>query len=81
VRVRGRKRVGIVSFSHVTFYQPSVAELDRFTANSTTTLGVDLTGSVALTATLENIYDSDARSRGARRNSDGQFAFGIRASF
>ena len=81
LRVRGRRKFGAVSLSHVTFYQPSVSDFDRFTINTTTTLGVDLTGSIALTTTLEDVYDSEARSRGARRNTDGQFVFGVRASF
>jgi hypothetical protein len=81
LRVRGRRRFGKTYLSHVTFYQPSVADFNRFTVNTTTTLGVDLTGAIALTATLEDAYDSEARTRGARRNSDGQLVFGIRASF
>jgi hypothetical protein len=81
LRVRGRRDFGGISVSHLTFYQPLVAESARFTVNTTTTIGISLTGSVAFTATLEDEYDSDARSRGAHHNNDGQLMFGIKTSF
>ena len=42
---------------------------------------VPLIGAVALTVTLEDLYDSEAHTRGVRRNNDGSLVFGIRASF
>jgi hypothetical protein len=81
LRVRGRRHFGNIALSHVTFFQPTVADVDRFTVSTTTTLGVGLTGSLELTASLEAVYDSEARRRGALHNHDGQSVFGIRASF
>ena len=40
-----------------------------------------LTSTVALTATFHDTYDSEARSRGAVSNNDGQMLFGVRAEF
>lgn len=82
--LRGRTKRTVrdgIRFSHVTFYQPSVDRMSRFTVNSTTTLAADLTSTVALTVTLHDTYDSEARRRGARSNNDGQLLFGVRAGF
>jgi len=81
LRARTRRRVGPMKFSHVTFYQPSVADERRFTISSTSTLGIDVTKAIALNATLDLNYDSEARGRGAAKNTDGQLTFGIRTSF
>ena len=70
-----------VRFSHVTFYQPAVDRLDRYTTDSNSALVVSLTRAIALTTTLRQRYDSEARRRGARSNLDGQLLFGARASF
>jgi hypothetical protein len=79
-RVRWRL-TDAVRFSHVTFYQPAVDRLSRYTVNSTTSLAADLTARIAVTVTLHDTYDSEARGRGARRNNDGQLLFGSRAGF
>ena len=82
LRARTRQKLTDgVRFSHVTFYQPSVERLGRFTINSTTSLAANLTSAMALTITFQDTYDSEARSRGARSNNDGQLLFGIRAGF
>ncbi|HEX6049426.1 MAG TPA: DUF481 domain-containing protein [Gemmatimonadaceae bacterium] len=82
LRPRVRWRLAeTVKLSHVTFYQPAVARMSEFTINSTTSLAVDLTSSIALTVTLHDTYDSEARARGARVNNDGQLLFGLRAGF
>lgn len=70
-----------VRLSHVTFYQPTVGRTERFTVNSTTSLAANVTSAVALTVTLQDSYDSEARRRGARSNNDGQLLFGVRAGF
>lgn len=67
--------------SHSTFYQPSLRNPSRFTIASTTTLGFDLTHTLALTLSLQDNYDSEARTRGARSNNDGQLLFGLRAAY
>lgn len=82
VRLRVKRRLNDrLHFTHVTFYQPSVRETSHFTMNSTTSLILDLTKKLALTGTLTDTYDSEARSRGARGNNDGQMLLGMRAKF
>lgn len=65
--------------THVTFYQPRVDDVGRFTVNTTTKLLIDLVHPLALTATLQDTYDSEATQRGARSNNDGQLLLGVRA--
>ena len=63
-------------------HQPSCRHREarpRYTIVSTSTLAAALTSAVALTATVHDTYDSEARSRGARSNNDGLLLFGIRA--
>jgi hypothetical protein len=82
VRLRLKRRLNDrLVFTHVTFYQPSVQQTSQFTVNSTTSLILDLTKKLALTGTLTDTYDSEARSRGARGNNDGQLLLGMRAKF
>lgn len=82
LRFRVRKQLAEnVRFSHVTFYQPSVARLGRYIADTNTSLAVALNETLALTATLRDRYDSDAAQRAAPSNHDGQLLFGLRASF
>ena len=79
-RVRWRL-TNAMRVSHVTFYQPTVDRISRYTINATTSLVADLTSRLAITVTLHDTYDSEARARGARRNHDGQLVFGVRAGF
>ena len=82
LRARVRRRLApAVYLSHVTFYQPTVGRLGRYTADSNTSIDVTLTEGLALTATLRDRYDSEARRRGSVSNHDGQILFGLRASF
>ena len=68
-------------FTHVTFYQPAVDRPARYTIDSNSSLAATMTRSLALTATLRERFDSEARTRGARSNHDGQLLFGVRTSF
>ncbi len=70
-----------VRFTHTTLYQPSVRELAQYTITSSTVLGVDLTKVLALTLTLQDVYDSEAVERGARSNNAGQFLIGLKARY
>jgi hypothetical protein len=80
VRLRVKRRLNDrLYFTHVTFYQPSVENTSTFTVNSTTSLILDLTKKLSITGTLTDTYDSQARSRGARSNNDGQLLLGVRA--
>ncbi len=83
LRARLRRRLAPgVRLTHVTLYQPTVdAPAARATAESTTLVAVDLRPGVALTGTLRDRFDSEARRRGARSNHDGQLLFGVRATF
>jgi len=76
-----RKAADRVTFSHTTFYQPVVQDYGRYTISSTSQLEYGLTGAVALTLSLVDTYDSEARARGARANNDGQLLAGLQASF
>jgi hypothetical protein len=81
-RVRVRRRFSeAVRLTHVTFYQPAVDRPGRYTVDSNTGLAVTVTRALALTAALRERYDSEARTRGARSNHDGQVLFGVRATF
>lgn len=81
-RGRVRRRFSdAVRLTHVTLYQPAVDRPGRYTIDSNTALAVTMTRALALTATLRERYDSEARGRGARSNHDGQVLFGVRATF
>jgi uncharacterized protein DUF481 len=82
LRVRGKHQITKTArFSHVTFYQPRVDRVSRYTIRSTTTVAADLTSRTSLTLTFSDLYDSEARGRGARTNNDGQLLFGVSAGF
>lgn len=82
LRVRTRQQLSRTArFTHTTFYQPALDQIDRYTVSSTTTLAGSLTSKLALTVTLHDTYDSEARARGARSNNDGQLLFGLSATF
>jgi len=82
LRARARKQLTtMLRATHVTLYQPAVDRIDRYTIVSTSTLAAALTSTVAFTVTIHDTYDSEARSRGAVSNNDGQLLFGVRAEF
>lgn len=82
LRVRWRRQLGpLLRVNHVTFYQPTLGALARYTVESTTTLASPVRAGLDLTATLQDRYDSEARTRGARSNHDGQLRAGVRARF
>src|SRR5215204_2537155 len=54
---------------------------DRFTVASASTLAAKIASKVSFTVTLNDAYDSKARSRGARKNNDGQLLFGVKTDF
>ncbi|HEX9563021.1 MAG TPA: DUF481 domain-containing protein [Gemmatimonadaceae bacterium] len=82
LRFRANRRLnGVLQVTHTTLFQPVADELSRYTAETTTGLAVTLNASLALTVTLQDRYDSEARGRGASSNHDGQLLFGVRAKF
>jgi hypothetical protein len=82
LRLRARRQLAeTASLEHVTFYQPAVERMARYMAVTSTSLAVTISTRIAFTGTLRDRYDSEARSRGARSNHDGQLLFGARATF
>jgi hypothetical protein len=82
--LRGRVRQALtdaITLSHTTFYQPALTRANRFTVNSTTALAAKMTTKVSFTMTLVDVYDSEARARGAREYNDGQLLFGFKTEF
>ena len=70
-----------VSLTHVTFYRPEVSALGRFTVTSNSSAAYKLNKITSLTLSFLDNYDSEATSRGARSNNDGQLVVGVLAVF
>ncbi|HUF27210.1 MAG TPA: DUF481 domain-containing protein [Gemmatimonadaceae bacterium] len=70
-----------VTFRSETFYRPAVAELGSFTFSSTTSLGYRMNRFLQLRFSFQDHYDSEARTRGARTNNDGELLVGILTEF
>ena len=70
-----------LSVSHVTFYAPIVNAPAQYTIASTSVGAYSINAAIALTLTLTDNCDSQARLRGAPSNNDGAFLFGIRSTF
>jgi hypothetical protein len=70
-----------VRVSHETFYRPVADDFDRFTLSSNTSVAIRLAQFAHLNFSFLDSYDSEARSRGARSNNDGQLVVGIITSF
>ena len=80
--LRGRVRLtDAITLSHTTFYQPALTRATRVTVNSTAALSAKMTTNVSVTMTLVDVYDSEARARGARAYNDGQLLFGLKTEF
>ena len=67
--------------THVTFYQPEVATIERFTLSSTSTAAYEMNRLLSATISFLETYDSQAETRGARTNHDGQLLFGLLSTF
>jgi hypothetical protein len=83
LRLRYRRQLteGLYA-SQVTFYQPSIVEpTTRYTISALTSLEQTVTSVLSLTMTLRHRYDSEARSRGAVSDNDGEFVLGVKARF
>ncbi len=70
-----------LKLTHATFYSPVFNSPSQFTVTTSSMASYAVTTAVAFTLTFTDNYDSEARSRGARSNSDGSVLAGIRASF
>ena len=67
--------------SHVTFWRPSAAAINKYLIQSNTEVAMGLTQRTALTLSFLNNYDSQAVQRGARAYNDGQLLLGLSAQW
>ena len=67
--------------THLTFYQPEVSAVERFTLSSTSTAAYEMNRLLSATISFLETYDSEATLRGARTNHDGQLLFGLLTTF
>lgn len=70
-----------LGFSHVTFYQPTVDHPGAYTIDTLTQLEDRLWAALSFTLSLHDVFDSEARLRGATSDHDGQLLFGLRTAF
>jgi hypothetical protein len=70
-----------LSVKNETSYRPSAPDISEFTFTSTSSLGYAMNHSVGLMLSVLDNYDSQAKSRGARSNNDGQLLFGVQTTF
>lgn len=62
----------------ITFYRPAISSAtDDYTIDLDASLAIALNGSTSIQFSLLNTYDSLARSRGARSNTDGRFFISV----
>ncbi|MEO7361508.1 MAG: DUF481 domain-containing protein [Gemmatimonadaceae bacterium] len=82
LRVRVRKRLNkTIQFSHVTLYQPTVRDLERYTLEAVTSVSVPIIARVRFIVSHRERLDSEAVKRGAPSIRDGQIVFGVNAKF
>jgi len=86
--LRGSARVRVehaldprVRVTSETTYQPALRAFDRFTVQSLTSLAYQMHRMLALTLSLRDSYDSEARLRGARENNEGEVVLGLQSKF
>lgn len=81
-RLRYRKsltaRVGV---DHTTWYRPEVAAFNHYLASSVSALSYSVSKRSHLQLSLQNDFDSLARSRGSRSNQNGQILVGASTKF
>jgi hypothetical protein len=68
-----------VSYSSVTLYKPAFSDMGDYSISSVNSLGILLSSTLSFTFTFIDNYDSEARTRGAESNNDGQLLFGLKA--
>lgn len=67
--------------THETFYRPELTTPADFTLTTTSSASFQLNDVVALKVTFVDNYDTEATTRGARTNNDGQLFFSVLSSF
>jgi len=86
VRLSGRMRyqrnfTSRVKVDHVTSYRPELSAIDRYLASSVSAVSFSVGENSSLRVSLQNDFDSLARSRGARSNQNGQLLVGASTKF
>lgn len=82
LRARVRKRINkTIQFSHVTLYQPTIKNPNRYTLDAVTSLSVPIVKKVLFTVSHRERLDSEAVKRGAPSIRDGQVVFGLSARY
>jgi hypothetical protein len=66
-----------VTFTSESGYQPALRSFDRYTFNSDNSLQFKMSKRMSFTFSLRDTYDSEAMSRGARTNNDGELVVGV----
>ncbi len=80
-RLKAEHQIDRLKLSHVTYYGPEFSTPSQYTITTTSVASYAISSAIALTTTITDNYDNQARARGARSNSDGSLLFGIRATF
>jgi Protein of unknown function, DUF481 len=86
VRLSGRLRyrrslTARMGVDHTTWYRPEVAAFNRYLASSVSALSYSMSKRSHLQLSLQNDFDSLARSRGSRSNQNGQVLVGASTKF
>ena len=70
-----------VVFETDTTYEPEISDLGTYTLTSRNSIAFRLNHRIAVQLSFVDAYDSDAVSRGARSNNDGQIFFSLVSTF
>jgi Protein of unknown function, DUF481 len=81
VRLTRELAEGRITFQFDTTYEPEWRDLGTFTLGLSNSLAFQLTEGLALQVSVKDSYDSQAVSRGARTNNDGQLFFSVVSTF
>ena len=76
LRIR-RKFSDRVNFTSESGYQPALRSFARYTFSSDNSLQFKMSKHMSFTFSLRDSYDSEAMSRGARTNNDGELVVGV----
>ena len=77
LRANFNRRNDRASFTHVTSYQPRITRMGDVLVTTVTQFAYTLSGAITATVSITDTYDSVARERGARSNTDGQLLVGL----
>lgn len=82
-RLRAKREIGDdrVVLESETFYRPEIDALGRYVVETTQSAAYRVTDTVSLKLSFVDTYDSEAETRGARSNHDGQLLFGVLGTF